>query len=115
MLHRVVTTVQLAAAFLTANFVVLLFVEEAPATRPAPSAVADGGAIYRARCAGCHGPSGEGVVGPRLAGRVQSRFPEVGDQRALVANGIAGMPAWGKILTEVEIRAVVDYTRQLEA
>jgi mono/diheme cytochrome c family protein len=28
----------------------------------------DGAAIYKSKCAGCHGPQGEGKVGPKLAG-----------------------------------------------
>ena len=35
----------------------------------ASTAVAqDGAAIYKAKCAGCHGPQGEGKMGPKLAG-----------------------------------------------
>jgi mono/diheme cytochrome c family protein len=28
----------------------------------------DGGATYKAKCAGCHGPEGQGKVGPALKG-----------------------------------------------
>ena len=28
----------------------------------------DGGAIYKAKCAGCHGPEGQGKVGPAVKG-----------------------------------------------
>ena len=28
----------------------------------------DGAAIYKSKCAGCHGAQGEGKVGPKLAG-----------------------------------------------
>jgi mono/diheme cytochrome c family protein len=31
-------------------------------------AAEDGAAIYKAKCAGCHGPAGEGKVGPALKG-----------------------------------------------
>jgi len=28
----------------------------------------DGGATYKAKCAGCHGPEGQGKIGPALKG-----------------------------------------------
>jgi mono/diheme cytochrome c family protein len=35
---------------------------------PQPGFAQDGGALYKAKCAGCHGPGGEGKVGPKLQG-----------------------------------------------
>jgi len=32
----------------------------------------DGGAIFKAKCAGCHGPEGQGKVGPALKGTTLS-------------------------------------------
>ncbi|MGD0825906.1 MAG: cytochrome c [Terriglobales bacterium] len=43
-------------------FVITLFVS---LTLPA---FADGGATFKAKCAMCHGPEGQGKVGPKLAG-----------------------------------------------
>ena len=33
-----------------------------------PAFAQDGGATYKAKCAVCHGPEGQGKVGPKLAG-----------------------------------------------
>jgi mono/diheme cytochrome c family protein len=33
-----------------------------------PAFAQDGGATYKAKCAGCHGPEGQGKVGPALKG-----------------------------------------------
>jgi len=33
-----------------------------------PAFAEDGAATYKAKCAMCHGPNGEGKVGPKLAG-----------------------------------------------
>lgn len=33
-----------------------------------PAFAADGGATYKAKCAACHGPEGQGKVGPALKG-----------------------------------------------
>ena len=68
-------------------------------------------AIYSSTCATCHGATGLGSVGPRLAGRVAARYPDVADQIALVSNGRSGMPSFSDRLSETEIEAVVDYTR----
>ncbi len=37
---------------------------------------ADGKAVYGAKCAGCHGPTGMGTVGPRLAGQQEKYLVE---------------------------------------
>jgi mono/diheme cytochrome c family protein len=34
----------------------------------APSARADGASDFKSKCASCHGPKGEGKMGPKLAG-----------------------------------------------
>lgn len=33
-----------------------------------PAFAADGGATYKAKCAACHGPEGQGKVGPAVKG-----------------------------------------------
>ncbi len=33
-----------------------------------PAFAQDGGATYKAKCAGCHGPEGQGKIGPALKG-----------------------------------------------
>jgi mono/diheme cytochrome c family protein len=38
------------------------------ATLALPAFAADGAATYKAKCAMCHGPNGEGKVGPALKG-----------------------------------------------
>jgi mono/diheme cytochrome c family protein len=38
----------------------------------------DGAAIYKSKCAGCHGSQGEGKVGPKLAGTSMSEDDIVG-------------------------------------
>ena len=39
-------------------------------------AFADGKGTYGAKCAGCHGPTGMGTVGPRLAGQQEKYLVE---------------------------------------
>ena len=35
---------------------------------PQPSFAQDGAAVFKAKCATCHGPAGEGKIGPALKG-----------------------------------------------
>lgn len=69
--------------------------------------------VYVASCARCHGASGQGNVGPRLAGRVTDRFPDIQDQISFVEGGKGIMPGFGDRLTAKEIRAVVRYEREV--
>ena len=128
MLHRIVLAVQAVTLAAVVAFGVLLFTNE-PDTGPAvaspagdtvgsasdPAAASNGvdrAAIFRTRCAGCHGAAGEGGFGPRLAGgRVVERFPDPADQLAVITDGQGSMPAFGKRLTADELEAVVAYTR----
>jgi cytochrome c oxidase subunit 2 len=104
----VVNAAETLAAVGVVVVVVFLFANE-PGTASAGS---PGARIFQADCASCHGASGEGVVGPRLAGGVVvRRFPNEADQIAFVAAGRGAMPAFGATLSPVELRQVVDYTR----
>lgn len=53
--------------------------------------------VFAAHCAQCHGASGQGAFGPRLAGgAVVERYPDIDDHRAVVVNGSGMMPAFGE-------------------
>ena len=49
----------------------------------------DGASIYKSKCAGCHGPQGEGKVGPKLAGTSLSEDDIV---KVLTTGGLAKAP-----------------------
>ena len=76
------------------------------ATRPTT-----GAEIYKAYCLTCHGADGQGFVGPRLAGLMVDKYPNVDDQIAVVANGKGTMPGWGDRLSAAEIGRVVEFER----
>jgi mono/diheme cytochrome c family protein len=91
----------------------------------------NGAQIYTQSCAGCHGPKGEGGVGPKLAaGESKLTFPTEADHIKWVEDGSQtakgkpyGDPARGKVassggmppfkgqLSPEEIKAVVTYER----
>lgn len=84
---------------------------------------ADGKTVFGSNCASCHGPGGQGV--PGLAPALKGDKFVTGDLQAVldtVKNGRSGeqkhfkdmavaMPAWGKQLSDADIKAVVDYIR----
>ena len=80
---------------------------------PSDPVLALGQQIYKANCASCHGQRGGGGIGPKLAGLVAERYPNIADQEAVIANGRGSMPKFGSRLSAEEINAVVRYTREL--
>lgn len=88
---------------------------------------ASGEQIFAQFCAVCHGISGTGGSGPAMVGGSEVRqFPSIDDHIAFVSSGsIAGqpygrsgqgkglMPGWKGVLTEEQIRLVIEYERSL--
>jgi cytochrome c5 len=84
--------------------------------------VALGDKVYRERCALCHGPEGKGD-GPAAAGLnpkprnhtdgsyMNTRTDE--ELLEVIRHGKGGMPAWGGVLSETEIQAVLKHVRSL--
>jgi len=60
-------------------------------------AFADGGADFKAKCAGCHGANGEGKgAAPKLAGKASGDVSDVianGGKKAIHAKPISGLSA----------------------
>ena len=69
----------------------------------------DGAALFKAKCAGCHGPNGEGKMGPKIAGStaVSDVLNTGGKTKAPHTKPFAG-------LTADEIKAVADYVAGLK-
>jgi mono/diheme cytochrome c family protein len=74
--------------------------------------LAQGQQIYKANCATCHGQAGGGGIGPKLAGLVEKRYPDIADQEAVIINGRSSMPKFGNRLSAEEINAVARYERE---
>ena len=83
-------------------------------------APADGTAIYKALCLRCHGEKGDGQgpiaehLDPYPRDLTKSGFMNSKPEARLIAsirNGVAGtsMPAWGKLLSEAQAKAVLDH------
>jgi len=50
------------------KLIVLLIVISLSVSIALPAFAADGAATYKAKCAACHGPEGQGKIGPALKG-----------------------------------------------
>ena len=50
------------------KFIVLFVICTLAISIAMPAFAADGGAVYKAKCAACHGPEGQGKVGPAVKG-----------------------------------------------
>ena len=72
-----------------------------------------GRSIFVANCQRCHGPRGQGLTAPRLAGVVTSSYPKLQNEINFVSNGFGAMPAWKNSLSAAQILAVVRYTREV--
>ena len=71
--------------------------------------------VYQARCAQCHGAAGGGGLGPNIQ-LIEDRLTDQ-EQYEVVRNGRNGrtgnMPAFGAVLSDSDIEAVVRYTREI--
>jgi cytochrome c6 len=81
---------------------------------------ADGAAIFKAKCAMCHGADGSASTGMgKTMGLKPLGSPEVqktsdADLTALIANGKGKMPSYKGKLTDDEIGAVIKYVHTLK-
>jgi mono/diheme cytochrome c family protein len=96
--------------------------QQAPATRTRLSS--EGGRLYEAHCASCHGVSGQGVPGayPALAGNRAVTLPVTANLVQVVLHGgyppatqgnprPYGMPAFVMELSDTEIASVLSHIR----
>jgi mono/diheme cytochrome c family protein len=87
---------------------------------PAAFAAADGAALYKAKCAMCHGADGAGLTPMGKSMKLRDlRSPEVQKQTdaeltKVTADGKGKMPAYKGKLTDAEISALVAHMRSLK-
>jgi cytochrome c6 len=87
---------------------------------PAAFAAADGAALYKAKCASCHGADGSGQTAMGKAMKLRDlRSAEVqklsdAELTKVTADGKGKMPAYKGKLTDDEIKALVAHMRTLK-
>jgi mono/diheme cytochrome c family protein len=115
---RAVFAMAIAAAFSLLSFAALA--QGAGPSAPAPAFSAgfrfseqSGEALFINVCQGCHMSDGKGAAGagiyPSLAG--DSRLEAPGYPVAIVINGQRAMPAFGAMMGDDQVAAVVNYLR----
>lgn len=68
----------------------------------------DGATVYKAKCAGCHGPAGEGKMGPAIKGKANAGDVAVkGGLKGPHAKPLAGV-------NEEQAKAVGDFVASLK-
>jgi mono/diheme cytochrome c family protein len=91
------------------------------AAASAPSPVEDGHQIFVANCLGCHGKNADGDTPAGRAWHVPDlHSPPVqalSDEQLLIVirNGKGKMPAWGGLLSQIDLAHVLAYVHSLKA
>ena len=96
------------------KFIVLLVVVALSVSIALPAFAADGASTYKAKCAACHGPEGQGKIGPAVKG-VSLSTEQITD---LLTKGEAAKKAPHKkamaALSEEDAKAVAEYVKTLK-
>jgi cytochrome c oxidase cbb3-type subunit III len=89
--------------------------EEMTALLIDPDRLAQGKSIYIERCLACHATGGAGAIGPNLTDDFWIHSARVDSVAYLVLNGVAskGMPTWGNLLSDDQIKSVAVYVKSL--
>jgi len=77
-----------------------------------PALMSDAKALFGMRCSPCHGDRAQGIIGPNLTDNSWIHGKgTLTDIYGVVDGGVAakGMPAWGRMLTPIELRKVVAF------
>ena len=102
------------------NRVLLVLIAAIAVALPMLAADPDGAALYKGKCAMCHGPDGAGQTATGKAMKVRDlRSADVQKQtdkelEAIISNGKGKMPAYKGKMTEAEIDALVKYIKTLK-
>jgi len=96
------------------KLIVLLLVVAVTMSVALPAFAADGAATYKAKCAACHGPDGQGKVGPAVKGtaltadQINDLLTKGNDaKKAPHKKAVAGV-------TPEDAKAVADYVKTLK-
>jgi mono/diheme cytochrome c family protein len=79
----------------------------------------DAATIFKAKCAGCHGPDGKGdTAAGKAVGAHDFASPDVqkmsdADLAGIISMGKNKMPAYAKTLKDADINGLVAYVRSL--
>ncbi len=74
-----------------------------------------GKAVYEGKCAVCHGSLGQGGIGPNLTDDYWIHGSRHIEMAQVISEGVGdkGMPPWGALLKDDELKSVVAHVRSL--
>lgn len=96
------------------NLLILFVILCLAASSALPAFAQDGGATYKAKCSGCHGPEGQGKVGPALKG-TSLTSDQIAD--LLTKGNDARKPPHKKAVTglsDADAKAVAEFVKSLK-
>ncbi len=75
-----------------------------------------GKTVFAQKCASCHGPQGQGTIGPNLADNFWIHGGSISQVAMTISAGVLdkGMPPWGPVLKNDELVAVTAYVKSLK-
>jgi cytochrome c oxidase cbb3-type subunit 3 len=81
-----------------------------------PAALGRGKEAFGKYCVSCHGPQGQGVVGPNLTDQYWIHGGAVKNVYATIKNGVAakGMISWQLVFTPKQIQEIASYVLSLQ-
>lgn len=81
-----------------------------------PAMIENGKAVFMANCTACHGPNGEGLVGPNLTDEFWLHGGSINDVFKVIKYGVPdkGMTSWEKSLTSKKIAELSNYILSLQ-
>lgn len=79
-------------------------------------AKANGKSVFDTKCVSCHGPEGQGTIGPNLTDKFWIHGSKLTDIANVITNGVLdkGMPPWGALLSKDELTNVTAYVKSLK-
>ena len=80
---------------------------------PLHSFAADGAAVYKAKCATCHGPDGTGQTAIGKSMKIKN-LKDASDVKNVIENGKGKMPAYKGKVSADELDAVVKYVQSFK-
>ncbi|MCB0719243.1 MAG: c-type cytochrome [Bacteroidetes bacterium] len=81
-----------------------------------PSKVEEGKALFVAQCAACHGPEGQGLIGPNMTDQYWIHGGTNVDIYNTITNGVLdkGMPPWEAVYTVDQRASLVAFIRSIQ-
>ena len=80
-----------------------------------PARVTAGAALFAGQCAACHGPQGQGLIGPNMTDEYWIHGGSNMDIYRITSEGVAakGMPPWEAVYTPEERASLTAFVRSL--